>query len=118
MFYKNDCSNRRIYVQGNPGSGKSTFAAKLVHDWCLGNQPLSTDPTENTEFDDLMTIQQFKFLFFFISLRDVRGQKDITQIMNAQLVDRMYSTDLGGVYELLHRIMETELCLVVSRSPR
>ncbi|KAH3844064.1 hypothetical protein DPMN_086315 [Dreissena polymorpha] len=113
MFYKNDHANRRIYVQGEPGSGKSTFAAKLVHDWCHEIQPLLTARNKNTAFNDLMTIQTFKFLFF-ISLRNVRGQKDISQMIKAQLVDRMYSEDdLDGVYKLLKKCMETEQCLAV-----
>ncbi|KAH3844147.1 uncharacterized protein LOC127872720 isoform X3 [Dreissena polymorpha] len=113
MFYKHDHSNRRIYVQGEPGSGKSTFAAKLVHDWCHKYQPLLTVPNKNTAFNDLMTIQTFKFLFF-ISLRNVRGQKDISQMIKDQLVDQMYSEDdLDGVYTLLKTIIQTEQCLVV-----
>ncbi|KAH3812381.1 hypothetical protein DPMN_140811 [Dreissena polymorpha] len=111
ILYTNDLANRHIYVQGEPGSGKSTFAAKLVHDWC--NKPLMTAPDENTAFDDLMTIEKFKFIFF-ISLRDVRGQKDIRQMIRAQLVDRMYSEDdLNDVHKLLKKIIETEQCLVV-----
>ncbi|XP_052214947.1 uncharacterized protein LOC127833629 isoform X4 [Dreissena polymorpha] len=111
ILYTNDLANRHIYVQGDPGSGKSTFAAKLVHDWC--NKPLMTAPDENTAFDDLMTIEKFKFIFF-ISLRDVIGQKDIRQMIRAQLVDRMYSEDdLNDVHKLLKKIIETEQCLVV-----
>ncbi len=45
LFYtENEKSNRRIYVQGEPGSGKSTFAAKLIHDWSHINQPSSAAP--------------------------------------------------------------------------
>ncbi|KAH3820404.1 uncharacterized protein LOC127832627 [Dreissena polymorpha] len=113
MFYRNEIANRRIYVQGEPGSGKSTFAAKLVYDWCNGIQPLSTALIKNTAFDDVMTISKFKFLFF-ISLRDVREQKTVTQMIKSQLVDRMYSDkDVERVSELVYKIIETEVCLIV-----
>ncbi|KAH3811700.1 hypothetical protein DPMN_140115 [Dreissena polymorpha] len=135
IFCKDDRSNQRIYIQGEPGRGKSTFAVKLVYDWCNENQPLST-PTENPTFEyslilpnenqlssaapeniqafsDCSTLQKFKFVFF-ITLRDSRDQTDVTQMIKKQLIDSMFSEDeRADVYTLLLQIIKTELCLVV-----
>ncbi|KAH3799181.1 hypothetical protein DPMN_152787 [Dreissena polymorpha] len=113
LFYTENKSNRRIYVQGEPGSGKSTFAAKLVHDWSDGNQPSSAAPSKNSMFDDVLAIRKFKFIFF-VSLRDSRGHTDVMHMIKKQLIDTMYSEQKRDVmYMLLYQIIETEMCLVV-----
>ncbi|KAH3813850.1 hypothetical protein DPMN_142320 [Dreissena polymorpha] len=113
ILYTNDKSNKRIYIQGEPGRGKSTFAVKLVHDWCNDYQPSSAAPIEKSAFGDGLTLQKFKLLFF-ISLRDSRGQTDVTQMIKKQLIDKMFSEDeRADVYKLFVKIMKTEICLVV-----
>ncbi|KAH3786526.1 uncharacterized protein LOC127843162 [Dreissena polymorpha] len=107
--------SRRIYLQGEPGSGKSTFSAKLVHDWSHINQVSSPSPSssDTKAFDDVLTIQQFKFLFF-VTLRDSRGQADVTQMIKKQLIDTTFSEDeRADMYRLFVQIMNTEICLVV-----
>ncbi|KAH3786732.1 hypothetical protein DPMN_164841 [Dreissena polymorpha] len=113
IFYTDGEPNRRIYLQGEPGSGKSTFSAKLVHDWSHGIQLTSATPSKTTAFDDVSTIQKFKFLFF-ITLRDTICQADVTQMIKTQLIDTTFSEDeRADVYKLFVRIMNNELCLVV-----
>ncbi|XP_052228853.1 uncharacterized protein LOC127843081 isoform X2 [Dreissena polymorpha] len=113
IFYTGVNSNRRIYLQGEPGSGKSAFSAKLVHDWSHGIQLSSATPSEITAFDDVSTIQKIKFLFF-ITLRDSRGQTDVTQMIKKQLIDTTFSEDeRADVYTLFVKIMNTEICLVL-----
>ncbi|KAH3798598.1 uncharacterized protein LOC127837667 [Dreissena polymorpha] len=105
--------NRRLYVQGEPGSGKSTFAAKLVHNWCDGNRPSTAAPNDNSSFDDLLIIQNFQFMFF-IALRESRGSTDVTHMIKKQLIDTLYSEEKrDAMYKLVLQIIETELCLVV-----
>ncbi|KAH3811761.1 hypothetical protein DPMN_140176, partial [Dreissena polymorpha] len=113
LFYTDDKSNQRIYVQGEPGRGKSTFAVKLVHDWCNEHQPSSTASIKSTAFEDKLTIQKFKLLFF-IALRDSRKQTDVTQMIKKQLIDQIFSEDeRADVYKLFVHIMKSEICLVV-----
>ncbi|KAH3710906.1 hypothetical protein DPMN_070404 [Dreissena polymorpha] len=114
LFYTDDTkSNRRVYVQGEPGSGKSTFAAKLVHDWCDENRPSTAAPNKNASFDDVLIIQNFQFIFF-LSLGESRGQTEVTHMIKQQIIDTMYSDEKRDVmYTLLLRIIETEICLVI-----
>ncbi|KAH3786753.1 hypothetical protein DPMN_164862 [Dreissena polymorpha] len=115
IFYTDGEPNRRIYLQGEPGSGKSTFSSKLVHDWSHINQVSSASPSssDTTEFDDVLPIQQFQFLFF-ITLRRSRGEADVTQMIKKQLIDTLFSEDeLADVYKLFVQIINTEICLAI-----
>ncbi|KAH3710641.1 hypothetical protein DPMN_070130 [Dreissena polymorpha] len=114
LFYTDDRKpNRRVYVQGEPGSGKSTFAAKLVHNWCDGNRPSTAAPNDHSSFDDLLIIQNFQFMFF-IALRESRGSTDVTHMIKKQLIDTLYSDEKReAMYKLVLKIIDTELCLVV-----
>ncbi|KAH3798868.1 hypothetical protein DPMN_152471 [Dreissena polymorpha] len=114
LFCSDDSkSNRRLYVQGEPGSGKSTFAAKLVHVWCDGYRPSTAAPNVNESFDDVLIIQKFQFVFY-IALRESRGTKDLTHMVKKQLIDTLYSDEKrDAMYKLLLQIIETEVCLVV-----
>ncbi|XP_052250714.1 uncharacterized protein LOC127857964 isoform X2 [Dreissena polymorpha] len=114
LFYTDDTkSNRRVYVQGEPGSGKSTFAAKLVHDWCDENRPSTAAPNKNASFDDVLIIKNFQFIFF-LSLGESRGQTEVTHMIKQQIIDTMYFDEKRDVmYTLLLRIIETEICLVI-----
>ncbi|KAH3867875.1 hypothetical protein DPMN_031012 [Dreissena polymorpha] len=113
LFFTDDNENKRIYLQGEPGTGKSTFSANLVHDWRHGNQPFSAVQRQTEAFEDLSTITQFKFLFF-ISLRDARGQSDVTHMIKKQLIDKIFSEDqCQDVYKLFVHIIKTEKCLFV-----
>ncbi|XP_052221617.1 uncharacterized protein LOC127838087 isoform X1 [Dreissena polymorpha] len=114
LFYTDDTkSNRRVYVQGEPGSGKSTFAAKLVHDWCDENRPSTAAPNKNASFGDVLIIQNFQFIFF-LSLGESRGQTEVTHMIKKQIIDTIYSDEKRQVmYTLLLKIIETEICLVI-----
>ncbi|XP_052241974.1 uncharacterized protein LOC127852175 isoform X4 [Dreissena polymorpha] len=73
-----------IYIQGNPGCGKTTFATKLVLDWCkahsengastkkIGTVTSRGKASNQTGFSDLDTLRDYTFLFF-VSLRDYSG---------------------------------------------
>ncbi|KAH3723567.1 hypothetical protein DPMN_049358 [Dreissena polymorpha] len=73
-----------IYIQGDPGCGKTTFLTKLVLDWCNAHSENGASTkkkrkvttrgkaSNRTGFSDLDTLRDYKFLFF-VSLRDYSG---------------------------------------------
>ncbi|KAH3716616.1 hypothetical protein DPMN_059342 [Dreissena polymorpha] len=104
---------RRIYLQGEPGSGKSYFAAKLVHDWCNVHAPIEKSTKEQMMFGDVDTLQKFRFLFL-ISLRDSREQTHATQMIKSQLIYKVYAEDeWDSAYKLALKIMKNVMYLVV-----
>ncbi|KAH3783146.1 hypothetical protein DPMN_161074 [Dreissena polymorpha] len=131
MFLLDTKPNQQVFIQGEAGSGKSTFLAKLVMDWCkiTSEQSLETmmpmdDKTtsvnSNTQmrdtnvFDDLTSLKDFKFVFH-VQLRESVDQFDIAKIIKKQIVDSIYSSeeDRGKAYILLNEIMKRERCLVL-----
>ncbi|KAH3792003.1 uncharacterized protein LOC127838253 isoform X1 [Dreissena polymorpha] len=102
---------RRIYLQGEPGSGESTFASKLVNEWC--NLPSTESTKEKTLFVDFENLQKFKFLFF-ISLRDSRHQTDVVQMIKTHVIDKICTEDeREEAKKLCLQIMKNEICLVI-----
>ncbi|XP_052285459.1 uncharacterized protein LOC127881542 isoform X24 [Dreissena polymorpha] len=111
-FYRGDHLSRRTYLQGEPGSGKTSFASKLVHDWCNVHEP-STESKEQTAFGDVYTLHEFKFLFF-ISLRDSREQTHVTHMIQTQLIYKIYAADeWESANNLVLNIMRNVMYLVV-----
>ncbi|KAH3728815.1 hypothetical protein DPMN_054777 [Dreissena polymorpha] len=91
-FYRGDHLCRRTYLQGEPGSGKTSFAAKLVDDWCNVHESSNESTKEQTAFVDVDTLHNFKFLFF-ISLRDSKEQTHVTHMIQTQLIYKIYAAD-------------------------
>ncbi|KAH3779527.1 hypothetical protein DPMN_157330 [Dreissena polymorpha] len=106
----NEKLNKRIYLQGEAGIGKSTFASKLVLDWCNLGEALSS-PSKT--FIDASTLREFKIILF-ITLRDAACERDVTKMIKEQILDLVYpDTNRKVAYELLNKIMQKEICLVV-----
>ncbi|KAH3897478.1 hypothetical protein DPMN_021666 [Dreissena polymorpha] len=79
LFYSGEEElNRHIFLRGEPGEGKSTFAAKLVLDWCNEYRSPSTHP-EKGAFNDLEILSQFNALFFY-RIKKFRRSEDVTEI--------------------------------------
>ncbi|XP_052253115.1 uncharacterized protein LOC127859649 [Dreissena polymorpha] len=108
LICKEGTPNKHIFIQGEPGMGKTTFAAKLVLDWCNGSttSPLLSD--ESAVFDDVDTLMEFTFLFY-IALREAGHQRDISQMIKAQIIDMIYAEDeREEAYKMFELIRKTE----------
>ncbi|KAH3780901.1 uncharacterized protein LOC127842533 [Dreissena polymorpha] len=128
VFSGDNKLNKHIFIQGEAGSGKTTFLAKLVMDWCSVNtthsfEPLQTDETNTIEsdarmrctylFEDLTILKVYKFVFL-ITLRESVKQIDIFEMTKQQIIDSLYGTEgRDNAYKLLTKIMERERCLVL-----
>ncbi|KAH3709112.1 hypothetical protein DPMN_068573 [Dreissena polymorpha] len=109
IFY-NDKKLNRVFIQGDPGTGKSTFLIKLAIDWCeavsLHNQNCVST------FSDIDTLRDFRFLFH-ISLRDAIGQREVIEMIKTQIIDLIYTGDERiKAFLLLQQIMKQETCIV------
>ncbi|XP_052259494.1 uncharacterized protein LOC127863864 isoform X2 [Dreissena polymorpha] len=102
--------HKRIFLQSEAGMGKTTFACKLVLDWCNPEGSLSSI---SKTFGDANTLQDFK-LVLLITLRDSVCERDVTNMIKEQIIDMVYTdTERNDAYVMLNKIMQQEMCLVV-----
>ncbi|KAH3807460.1 hypothetical protein DPMN_135800 [Dreissena polymorpha] len=110
LFFKHEKLNSRVFIQGEPGIGKTTFLTKLALDWC--NEASLQDPDLKATFSDADTLKTFQFLFH-ISLRDAKGQRRVVDMIKTQIIDLIYTGDKSKMtFKLLHQILEREICIV------
>ncbi|KAH3823145.1 hypothetical protein DPMN_124944 [Dreissena polymorpha] len=111
IFYTNDKPNRRIFIQGEPCVGKSTFATKIVYDW--SKDPSETKPPKKRRiFQDLETLHEFKF-FFIVTLRDSCDEREIVAMIKEQIIEVIYTEmEQDRIHVLIQKIIENELCCI------
>ncbi|KAH3697563.1 hypothetical protein DPMN_085066 [Dreissena polymorpha] len=124
LLVNDDKSYSHIFIQGEAGSGKTTYCAKLVLDWCEPttkteypkkcNSTESRSKNEDLDFNDVHVLKQFKFVFY-VALRRSLEQNEITRMIREQLIDLIYASDEDRqqAYALLDTILKTEICLIV-----
>ncbi|KAH3796405.1 hypothetical protein DPMN_149973 [Dreissena polymorpha] len=100
----------RVFVQGEPGMGKTTFLTKLALDWC---DALSEhNPDHRPTFSDVDTLKEFRFLFQ-ISLRDAKGDREVIEMIKTQIIDMIYTGNKREeTVKLLPYILEREKYIV------
>lgn len=123
LFNKQSELQNNIYIQGEPGMGKSTFATMLALDWVTIassthlTQQDNTKSTsheniyQNMQFGDIDTLQRFDFLFL-ISLRDCDQQCDIEEIIQDVIVSEL-NENSQYTKKFLQKVLSRESCLIV-----
>ncbi|KAH3771170.1 hypothetical protein DPMN_172472 [Dreissena polymorpha] len=113
VFLTDNSVNPRIFIQGEAGSGKTTFLAKLALDWCEGVHGSIASDNSAPIFADLDALQCYEFVFH-ITLRNSVNQFDVYTMIEKQIMDSIYSpTDREKAYELVSEIMKHQRCLVL-----
>ncbi|KAH3801168.1 hypothetical protein DPMN_154815 [Dreissena polymorpha] len=109
IFYNNK-RLKNVFIEGDPGMGKSTFLTKLAIDWCEAVS--SHNSTHISTFSDVDTLKEFQLLFN-ISLRNANGQRDVIEIIKTQIIDFIYTGDSRQqAFKLLQQILEQETCII------
>ncbi|KAH3749720.1 hypothetical protein DPMN_184230 [Dreissena polymorpha] len=94
-----------VYIEGEPGVGKTAFCVKTALAWAL--KPFPTDPDRFFQFE---TLGLFKFVFL-VFLRDFSGLEcDIEKMIYHHIL-----TNLPAKYtdQFLQRILDEEVCLII-----
>ncbi|KAH3771141.1 hypothetical protein DPMN_172443 [Dreissena polymorpha] len=113
VFLTDNTVNPRIFIQGEAGSGKTTFLAKLALDWCEGVHGSSASDNSKIIFADFDALQRYEYVFH-ITLRNSVNQCDVYTMIKEQIIDRIYSDkDREKAYELVSEIMKHQRCLVL-----
>ncbi|KAH3770557.1 uncharacterized protein LOC127845918 [Dreissena polymorpha] len=113
VFLTDNTVNPRIFIQGEAGSGKTTFLAKLALDWCEGVHGSSASDNSKIIFADFDALQRYEYVFH-ITLRNSKNQCDVYTMIKEQIIDRIYSAkDREKAYELVSEIMKHQRCLVL-----
>ena len=78
LFYTKGVLQKKIFLLGDAGAGKTTFCKHLTDVWC--------NPTPNQQFDDVDLLQQYPFLFY-VSCRFAEKNETILEMIKNQLFD-------------------------------
>ncbi|XP_060558009.1 uncharacterized protein LOC132718323 [Ruditapes philippinarum] len=133
IFKTKEQRNKKIYVLGNVGTGKSTFCKMMIENWCKYHMVIdeareSTCPENdhektNTESfdpymvykrdDDVSQMEHFDFLFFIPLQFMLDYKSDATVDMIKELLKHLTSNA-----ELIDRIFQedSERCLIIADS--
>ncbi|KAH3754157.1 hypothetical protein DPMN_188820 [Dreissena polymorpha] len=110
IVLKSDKICEKVFIQGDPGMGKTTFLNKLVLDWCDENSAANSG--HRSTFSDIETLKEFRFIFHII-LRDSIDTREVVEMIKTQIIDGIYVGEKKKeVLDLLGLILEQDTCLI------
>ncbi|KAH3734571.1 hypothetical protein DPMN_041010 [Dreissena polymorpha] len=123
MFLKYAKENGRTLIQSEAGTGKSTFLAKLVMDWCriqleqqfqTGISDTDTQTKYSSFFKDAWYLKRYGFIFQ-ITLRNSVTEISIYNMIKEQIIDSICSSeeDRKKASTSLNVIIKLELVLIL-----
>ena len=101
IFYNGDKLERRVFLLGEAGVGKTTFCKHLTDIWCQTNH--TNEECEHIylpQSDNVTVIKQCQYLFY-ISCRFAEEKETILDMINNQLFDNDKMKDVAK-YVLKH----------------
>ncbi|KAH3788274.1 hypothetical protein DPMN_166409 [Dreissena polymorpha] len=78
LFYSEQGLNRKIFIQGEPGVGKSTLAINVVLDWV--NQISVSPKNKKTTLEHEETLKHFDFIFF-VSMCNSANERELVKMI-------------------------------------
>ncbi|XP_060602304.1 uncharacterized protein LOC132755454 [Ruditapes philippinarum] len=130
IFHSKEQQNKKIYILGDVGSGKSTFCKMMIYNWCNAvsgrtnesirdendqetTETVSSDINKAHEYDDVSQVGEYEFLFF-IPLQYMSELKtdDIVVMIKELTRDQSFET------ELIDKIFQEDSarCLIIADS--
>ncbi|XP_052819634.1 uncharacterized protein LOC128245491 [Mya arenaria] len=113
FYHQNIGFHRNVYLVGEPGMGKTSFARKCALEW--SNRCLSTEQkSDGNSFKDVDFFENFSFLFY-ITLRDSCQICDLTRMIRDQIINKIYhEKDANSSYKIAQTVLESDTCLIIA----
>ncbi|XP_045188603.2 uncharacterized protein LOC123546419 [Mercenaria mercenaria] len=107
IFYKGEKKNKKIYLSGGAGMGKTTFCKNLISRWCDVHASKINASTADDD-DDTMILRSFQLLFY-VTLRHIKNKRHVHDMIKSQLL--FDEQDI----EIFEQILttESEICLII-----
>ena len=113
MFYNGSKLERRLFLLGEAGMGKTTFSKHLTDAWCsiIADESCKSSlctPAVLPQFVDIDVLKQFQYLFY-VSCRFAGEKESIFDMIDNQLFDDEKMKNVA-IYTLKHY---PECCLII-----
>ncbi|XP_052787289.1 uncharacterized protein LOC128222353 [Mya arenaria] len=96
---------KTIFVEGEPGSGKSSLCKMIVHEWC------ETKRDGRKEVKGRELLSQFEFVFYII-LREAKKICQVKEMIFENIINRI-GFDKRSTEELLDDVLKSNACLLL-----
>ena len=120
-FFKNKKTQcRNIYLEGEPGTGKSTFCQHMALQWSVCHLPTTKGEScvqreYDDDFEDIDTLRRIEFLFH-VSLRNANQYCYYVDIIRDQLLKHIYKQgeQLERACCLVDKVLESPTSCIIN----